>query len=636
MKRFLALFLALLAVLSVFAACGKEKTQSLTLFENGEGVLVYDAELISMKEAYAFASSVEEATGAKLTILKGYGGNAPHIILGNIKEEHITSVTAGLRANDYALKISGGDYVIGAISASALKKAMKYFLDSILPAAKDGVLKLSAKDDYQYEGTYRASAFSVGGVPLGKMQIVIPKNYSASEYRTAILLQQFLYSEAGYSLALKTGAADKDAAGRIVIGQELCEKAKAEKSHSYAVAVSGTTLEITAESFYGYEAVQTALRKTIFAADAEHELNDSTEYTGVGSPATAVASRMGDIRVMFNNIHGNCNLTEFPVAPVAQMMSEVFGEYLPDVLGLQECSPALRSEGGLVLALSSYYTEVNVSKSESYIRNNGQNSTPLFYNPKTVEVLRSGYFCYNDLPYADKAYEGLWQGQDPAKLLDTNVRQSDEKLITENGRRDNSKSVTWAIFRSKATGNVFLAASTHLWWENNDDGDRAVRQIQMCYLKDLLMKEATDYLGEIGSTAEIMPIFVGGDYNAKYSKKNNTPAKMTSKTPAILYSGGLSMQFENTNEKADADHRITKTTHHGYATWNAELGIYEKPQVGDDNYETSLDYIFACKAASSMYTVNRSALAADLYSYLSSDHVPLMIDFTFQASAPKC
>ncbi len=635
MRRFLALLLTVLAVIPLLAACKKEKAQKLTLFENGEGLLVYDANLITMKEAYEFASSVEKATGAKLKILKGYGGDAPHIILGNISNENVSAVTAELRVNDYALRVSGGDYVIGATTAAALKKAMEYFLSTVLPGAKDGVLELSAADDYKFESTYNFETFSVGGVPLGNLQIVIPKSYTVSEYRTAVLLQQYLLDTVGYSLPLKIGAADQGAAGKIVIGGELCQKAKAEKNHAYAVAVSGTTLEITAESFYGYEAVQSLLQKTVFAKNANTELDDSTEYTGVGSPTTAVASRLGDLRIMFHNIHGNCNVNDFPVAPVAEMMSEVFAEYLPDVLGLQECSPALRTSGQIGSVLAPLYTEVNVSNSESYIKNKNQNSTPLFYRSDTVEVLRSGYFCYNALPYENEAYSDLWNGQDPAKLLDYNVRQSDEAQITKNGRRDSSKGVTWAVFRSKATGNIFLVASTHLWWENNDEGDRTVRQIQMCYLKDLLMKEATDYLAEIGSDADIMPIFVGGDYNARYSKKNNTPAKMTAKTPTVLYNGGLPSQFENTNENADADHRITKTTHHGYATWNAELGIYEKPQYSDNAYNTSLDYIFACRAAASMYTVNRSALADDLYSYLSSDHVPLMIDFTFSASAPK-
>lgn len=633
MRRFLALSLALLLMIPLFAACGKDKTQKLTLFENGEGLLVYDSELITAKEASAFAASVEEATGATLKVLRGYGGDGPHIVLGNVNVENVKAVTTGLRVNDYTLKISGGDYVIGATTATALKAAMQYFLDNILTAAKDGVLKLTSKNDYAFTGTYQLSSFSVGGVSLSDMQIVVPKNASVSEYRTAVALQQYLYG-VGYSLPLKTGAADDGAAGKIVIGTSLCEKAKPEREHAYAVAVNGTTLEIAAESFYGYAAVQTALTKTVFSADAKHELDDSVTFSGIGSAKDAVLSRDGDIRIMFNNIHGNCNLNEFPVAPVAQMMGEVFAEYLPDVLGLQECSPALRSTGNLMAELAPIYTEVDVSGSTSYLNNKRQNSTPLFYRADTVEVLRAGYFCYNDLPYNNEAYADLWQGQNPNKLLDENLNSNNEQ-VTVNGRRDTSKSVTWAIFRSKATGNIFMVASTHLWWENNEVGDRVVRQIQMCYLKDLLMKESTDYLAEIGSEAEVMPTFVGGDYNAKYSNKNNAPTKMVSETPLILCEKGISSKFENTNDKVSESNRISISTHHGYATWNSDLGIYEKPQYSTGEYGNSLDYIFGFKAASAMYRVQRSALADDLYSYLSSDHIPLLIDFSFEASAPK-
>ena len=50
MRKWLALCLALLMVLPLFAAC-KAKTGSLTLFEGGSGVLIYDADLLNFKEA---------------------------------------------------------------------------------------------------------------------------------------------------------------------------------------------------------------------------------------------------------------------------------------------------------------------------------------------------------------------------------------------------------------------------------------------------------------------------------------------------------------------------------------------------------------------------------------------------------
>ncbi len=631
MRKWLALCLALLMVLPLLAAC-KSKTESLTLFEGGTGVLIYDADLLNFKEAGEFAAKIEEATGAKLTTAKGYSGNAPRIVLGNVDAESVRAVTGNLRKNDYVLKISGEDYIIGATSTTALKKAMQYFLDNILTGVKDGVLKLSAKQDYVFEDTYKVDGFSVGGISLSSMEIVVPKSPTVSEYRTAVLLQQYLLNTIGYSLPLKKGVVNEGAAGWIKIGASLCEKAKASEEHSYAVAVSGTTMEIVAEDFYGYEAVQELLQNSVFTAkNQQKEMNDDTAFSGIGT-VKDVLNHEGDVRLAFHNIHGNCNTTEFPVSPVADMMSEVFAEYLPDVLGLQECSEALRSSGNLAGKLAPLYTEVNVVASPYYKKNGSQNSTPLFYRTDTLDLLKAGFFGYNALPYDNDAYASLRKGQTAETLLNGNTPQNGG---TSTSRADKSKSVTWAIFRHKATGNIFLVASTHLWWENNDEGDRVMRQIQMAYLKDLLMNEAGNYLKETGNAADIMPIFVGGDYNARYSASNNKPTQMTADSPKLLCDSEMNTMFENTNSKAPAEKQITTSTHHGYATWNEELGIYTDPDRTSADYNASLDYIFSCKAAAGMTEIRRSSLINELYSFLSSDHTPIMIDFSFTAAAPR-
>lgn len=631
MRKWLALCLALLMVLPLFAAC-KAKTGSLTLFEGGSGVLIYDADLLNFKEAGEFAAKIEKATGAKLTTAKGYSGSAPRIVLGNVDAESVRAVTGNLRKNDYVLKISGEDYIIGATSTTALKKAMQYFLDNILTGAKDGVLKLSAKQDYLFEDTYKVDGFSVGGISLSSMEIVVPKSPTVSEYRTAVLLQQHLLNYVGYSLPLKKGVINEGAAGWIKIGASLCEKAKAGEAHSYAVAVSGSTMEIVAEDFYGYEAVQSLLQSTVFAArNQQKEMNDDTAFSGTGD-AKDVLNHEGDVRLAFHNIHGSCDPAEFPVSPVADMMSEVFAEYLPDVLGLQECSPQMRSSGNIEGKLAPLYTEVDVLSSPYYRRNGSQNFTPLFYRADTLDLLKAGFFGYNAIPYDNDAYTSLRKGQTAETLLNGNTPQNGG---TSTSRADKSKSVTWAVFRHKATGKIFMAASTHLWWENNDEGDRAMRQIQMCYLKDLLMKEAKNYLAETNNAADILPIFVGGDYNSSYAASNNKPTQMTANTPKLLCDSEINTMFENTNGKAPAEKQITTSTHHEYATWNEALGIYTDPDRTSEDYNKSLDYIFSCRAAADMTEIRRSSLVNELYSFLSSDHTPLFIDFSFTAAAPR-
>ena len=162
-----------------------------------------------------------------------------------------------------------------------------------------------------------------------------------------------------------------------------------------------------------------------------------------------------------------------------------------------------------------------------------------------------------------------------------------------------------------------------------------MRQIQMCYLKDLLMKEAKNYLAETNNAADILPIFVGGDYNARYSASNNKPTQMTANTPKLLCDSEINTMFENTNGKAPAEKHITTSTHNEYATWNEALRIYTDPARTSEDYNKSLDYIFSCRAAADMTEIRRSSLVNELYSFLSSDHTPLFIDFSFTAAAPR-
>lgn len=640
MRRVLALLLALLMVCPLLAACGQK--DAVKLFEDGTAVVVYDSSLLTTSEVQAFVSSIEKATGATLTTKREYGGEGAKILLGNIDHENCQAVTKDLRVSDYALKLSGGDLVIGATTATALKKAMQYFLDTVLPAVEKGVLTLTSENDYLYEDTRKTDDFTIGGVGLGRAQIVIPLVYSASEYRTAAVLQQHLKTLTGYELAIKEGSADQSAEGKILIGTSLCTKVDVTAAHSWAIAVNGTTMEIAAESYYGYEAVQTALEKQVFAKKVEDKaMTDTFALSGVGSATEAVSSHDGDIRIMFNNIHGNCSITEYPVEPVAMMMSEVFKEYLPDVLGLQECSKNMRSLGGIVGLLAPEYTEVDVSSSYGFIQNGKVNSTPLFYRSETVEVLKSGFFCFNYLEYTNEAYKDMLRGCDASKLLEENTRQTDGVSVTSGGRKDDSKGVTWAIFRSKATGNIFMAASTHLWWENDETGDRVTRQIQMAYLKDLLLSEAGTYLADNHISAKTMPIFVGGDYNARiYHTNNNPETTMGGETPLILCGSSegdpISAVFDNTNKMAPSSKRNESTTYHSYAIWNEELGIYENPQFNSSTeYMYSLDYIFMNDSATDMVTIERSAMSSDKYSFLSTDHCPILIDFTFKSTAPK-
>ena len=287
---------------------------------------------------------------------------------------------------------------------------------------------------------------------------------------------------------------------------------------------------------------------------------------------------------MFNNIHGHPadGDNPMPVEQPTQMLTELYLEYLPDVIGLQECTKHSYN-AGIVDMLSSEYAQTN-----------DKTDTAIFYRKSTVECLDNGYFAFNNI--TDEEYDGA-------------------------RRQDASKGVTWAIFKVKATGEIFAVGSTHLWYKHESVVDENCRAAQMKKLVEVLTNATNAFATQYNLPAGSIPIVVGGDYNTRYSgNKFGTMFETDAINP-----------FVNANNLAQI--KATKTSSHGYATYNEETGIYDNPQYTSNPYTKGLDHIFVGNTSS--ITVNRVSILDELYAYLSSDHNPIFTDITFTATAPK-
>ncbi|MBE6580501.1 MAG: hypothetical protein E7650_02670 [Ruminococcaceae bacterium] len=618
MKRILCLIMACCLLVPLLVACRREA--ELTIIEDGACVIVYDVDTVDKALAEAVANDIEKAFDAEVTLqasssfLLDVTADKNTILLGFVDFEPCREVLLPLRNKDFVVGVYGDYYIVGGKNTETTSRAVRYFREEVLGAAEGGdQLKVSAADNHLYQAKYSVESMTVGGVPLYECEIVLPKNEQVFEYRLAMKIQNILLLKTGYDVPV-IGADKASAKGQIRIGQAVCTGLTVSATHGYAMRVTGTALEIAATSLYGYEeAYEAFLSRVINVGKEQHALSDKLSVSGSGAYlVTAAQACDADVRVLFNNIWNGSDDAE--TAQRAQMQVALYLQYAPDVLGLQECSPTMRNRGidGL---LDAGYREVPSARATAYYRNETVTRTPLFYNTNTVELLEYGHLSLHTLDFSDSRYAHLLYGgitsADMRALMDQDKYGPDE---------DGSKGVTWAIFRVKKTGHVFMVGSTHLWWQGRDNRDDAARVIQMEIMKSTMLAKSRSFATSNGLDGTV-PLFIGGDYNTRITRYSYT--SMSTNTA-----------YDDLNSLLPADQRMQDATVHAYPTFDEELGIWNGKGAPRGDYPQSLDYVFAPRAVRSAYEVVRAQMLYEDYAFLTSDHSPIFVDLNFTATTP--
>ena len=642
MKRILCLLLIAVMLIPLFTACSKGT--KLTLFDGDVCEIAYDKNTANREDVKKLGKAITDAVGIEVKIVE-VPSEETEIFVGLVDHEDAKLATADLRQNDYILGVFGEHYVIASPVPSYTKRAIAYFTENVLAGA-DGKLKLRSADNYRLDGKYMLEGVKIGGLTLDRHSIVIPTNYSISELRTAVTLQQWLKSMAGYDLALMT--IDKATSeGQIRIGASICERAKAAAEHSYAITGNGTNLEIAAASYLGYEGVQDVLLEQVFIAGLPScVLDETTDIRGNNRDgASAPLASQGDVRIMFSNMYGG-HQPEHPFAQRGAQLAELYFTYMPDVLGLQEMNPSNGSGELLDALLSQYYTEAGeLTGTELTTR---KNYTPLYYNADRLEVVKA----------ADGSeYAGNYR-------FDIDLNYDDYSLALRNGysgaalkdkAKDVSKGFNWAIFRIKGTDHVFLVASVHLWFRTEDRRDSGARKVQMQAMKEVLATAAATFAAEQGLSADTIPIYVGGDYNTSVS--GDQLSTMETETELSVQIAGQNVTIDTTFAHANTLEgeyaKMEKSSFHAHETYMNNLGIkgnvaeeydggelgfgiYGNPVMPGNDWSASIDHIFTNKAAvdGNMVKMHQYGSLTDDYALLSSDHCPVFVDISFTANAP--
>lgn len=447
--------------------------------------------------------------------------------------------------------------------------------------AKIGSITVSVS---QTAGT---ASININGKPLNtsnKFYIVYSDSdiYGAKVFAHRLLKLLTSYGCTGVSVIEDNTSAK---ANEIVVGNTN-RGTKNTSSTAYSLITNGGKLYIRSPKSVGYDYIYNSLDKEFSAASVNGmKLNytNGDTYTKelsavLDGGSEAALGKTGDIRIMFNNVWIFATLTDGDVTykgPVnyrANQLAAVYRDYMPDVLGLQEFG----DQEGLRSALKPLLT--NLGYTEVSYSNNTNGQTALFYNKNTVTCVASGYL---DFP---KASNGIDQGE---------------------------RGVAWGVFKDKATGNQFIVGSTHFVWA--DPASYTTAQVTAARVANA--NSAATQMQNLYNTYRC-PVFLGGDFNSRLNNETAAPHH-------TLASKGFT-NVVHLATKAEA-----QNTHHRYPSFTDSDCLADEYYTGTytSSYTNALDHIFAYQHSS--IQCNTQAVINDFLAITSSDHDPVLLDFSF-------
>lgn len=595
----ITLVLLLLVAVMIFTACekppvydgadsttaeiteGSPEPMNLLITENKQSqfVIIYPEGFDSaIKDiALSLRSAIQKYTGASLEIrsdklldkpVGDFGVEAQYeILLGPTNRDASKKLTETFRSRDYCVTVDGDKVVLAGITLDSIDMASERFINNVLlKQSKDNrgsaTVIFTEENHFLYQySKYTMSSCKLPGGDIEDYNIVYSKDDSCSAERIARLFKDYLAKKAGYVLDISTElAAGKDNEGNlpeIIFGITNRGGTPVTEPHGYTVTASGKKLFVEAECFEGYFAAYDYLTETLFAS-GDVEIKDGFTHSGVATidPDTYMDSKVGEYRVIFNNIYGQ-DKAEHPITVRLQMQAELHNEFRPDIIGTQESTPHV---GKYITMMSSYgYSSVPAVATNS----NGCNYTPLFYRADKFDLIDYGYYLYND------------------------------------EAKDKSKSVTWGVFKDKASGDVFAVGSTHFYYTSDSFGNSA------------RLKDAAQLSQVVKSIVakHNCPVIVGGDLNCN-----------TSSQPfGVLFDEGFKHMHGLAVNKNDV------CTHHAYPVFDSNLKLFTGMTMPTRLNSSSIDHAIIYNGGNVTTKLYRTVTHD--YTLLSSDHCPVLVDF---------
>lgn len=237
--RFLSLLLALVTVLSLFAACKKDEPEpdpqqgqseepevvELRLVANGSARYVIVHDYKAGHDVIAACQKIQETIrdliGANIEIRQCFSDRTDvaedvetdrEILVGMTNREESREALGSLRSHDYVLGVYGKKLVIGSSSDTGTNTAVTQFVTQYIykQGSRAGVadgkkytLVFSSEDNTTVKGTYSYSVSDVLGARIDSFYLIYPttkEDKSGAAKELAADLQSYISAETGYEL----------------------------------------------------------------------------------------------------------------------------------------------------------------------------------------------------------------------------------------------------------------------------------------------------------------------------------------------------------------------------------------------------------------------------------------------------
>ncbi len=498
--RYVAMLLALLMIGTMAVACRKEQDPDAETSsgDTSDGTSTGDAaeqiaRLLLVSEGksdykiiypencseYLFSSvkllgeALKNYTGARLSqegdfLPRDTQPGEYEILVGQTNRAESEKMVEKLSAGGYAVEADGTKLVLCGKEEEGTASAVDYFIRHFLSnnrelfyGIKNGTLNFGTDQNYLYNREYPLHSVTINGTELKDCKILVPKD-GYVETMIAGILQDHIQTYYGYTLEIVTD--DQPAVGtELRVGKTARTASKAEDG-TYSIQVTGDALEIVSNTAMGYgSTVNPLLYEVMPFATPVITLAEGQKWEGQEAVEVSPSER-GQVRVMYHNVLVYTPDT-YPFGSRTTLALQIYREYMPDVLGLQEASGAWRNASApLLKGLSELgYQEVKFSIS------NG-NGNPIFYRSDVLTLKASGY----ESPSAG------------------------------------DKGTTWCVFEVKATGERFAFTNSHFAANSNANDDPKKGD----EYRTTNAQKLVTIVGNIRNQYGNIPVISGGDFNS--------------------------------------------------------------------------------------------------------------------------
>ena len=268
MKRFLAILLALLVALPLFACEGGDRPESADPVSgadgNSEGPSVEPApeptyyDIVYYRfyadEADALALKIKETASYEPQVIK-YDQTKPMpehaIYIGEVTDGVGNELCRTLHSRDHGIKAVDGNVYIYGGSRAAVKEAVSHLAETFADAGKaNEFLTDAGKFDFFYEHEYALAGLTVGGRSISDYTVIYSATNNEAKYsNVASAIKSYLGENADVSVQTAAHARSESEC-EILLGC-ACGRALSDEFHEadfayneYRVTVSGTKVAI--------------------------------------------------------------------------------------------------------------------------------------------------------------------------------------------------------------------------------------------------------------------------------------------------------------------------------------------------------------------------------------------------------